>query len=222
MFQVLGSCSQPLSLQDMQLIKVPQSDFSCAEDAAAGTSPWVYAGLAPAILLFFVVAGFLLHRLQLSRGLCEISQLPDKAPRIFDDKTAVGHNILIFRKFREVPLTPLFRYWRTKPWNISILLHSRDSNQPKKRLSRTFSGDKRDIVVVQRDADIAADDERFLPLRGLQYADPQYVNCDLNSNKSTSASEHLYSEVAEVKETIPKYNIPIPNVKCPDVKVSMI
>ena len=127
----------------MQLIKVPQSDFSCAEDAAAGTSPWVYAGLAPAILLFFVVAGFLLHRLQLSRGLCEISQLPDKAPRIFDDKTAVGHNILIFRKFREVPLTPLFRYWRTKPWNISILLHSRDSNQPKKRLSRTFSGDKR-------------------------------------------------------------------------------
>ena len=119
-------------------------------------------------------------------------------------------------------MTPLYRYWRTKPWNISILLHSRDSNQPKKRLSRTFSGDKRDIVVVQRDTDIAADDERFLPLRGLQYADPQYVNCDLNSNKSTSASEHLYSEVAEVKETIPKYNIPIPNVKCPDVKVSMI
>ena len=46
MFQVLGSCSQPLSLQDTQLIKVPPSDFSCAEDAAAGTSPWVYAGLA--------------------------------------------------------------------------------------------------------------------------------------------------------------------------------
>ena len=125
-------------------------------------------------------------------------------------------------KFRQVPLIPLYRYWRTKPWNISVLLHSRDNNQPKKRLSRTFSGDKRDIVVVQRDTDIAADDERFLPLRGLQYADPQYVNCDLNSNKSTSASEHLYSEVAEVKETIPKYNIPIPNVKCPDVKVSMI
>ena len=79
LFQVLGSCSQPLSLQDTQLIKVPQSDFSCAEDTAAGTSPWVYAGLAPAILLFFVVAGFLLHRFELSRGICEISQFPDKA-----------------------------------------------------------------------------------------------------------------------------------------------
>ena len=78
MFQVLGSCSQPLSLQDTQLIKVPQSDFSCAEDTAAGTSPWVYAGLAPAILLFFVVAGFLLHRLQLSMGFHEILQCPFK------------------------------------------------------------------------------------------------------------------------------------------------
>ena len=66
--------------------------------------------------------------------------------------------------------------------------------------------------------DLAGDDNRFLPLRGLEYADPEYVNFDHNSN----ASEHLYVEVAEVTETVPKYNIPLTNVNCPDVKVSVI
>ena len=109
----------------------------------------------------------------------------------------------------------LFTCWSKKPWDISILLHKHD--QPKKRLSRTFSGDKRDIKVIQQ-KELAGDDGRFLVLRGLEYADPEYVNLDINSN----ASEHLYTEVAEVRETVPNYTIPLTNVNCPDVKVSVI
>lgn len=107
-------------------------------------------------------------------------------------------------------------YWTKKGWNLSIMFHRKD-NRPKKRLSRTFTGDKKDIVVLQQDS-IGADSDRFLPLKGLNYVDPEYQNLDLNSNQS----EHLYSDIAEVTETVPKYNIPIGNVQCPDVKVSMI
>ena len=71
--------------------------------------------------------------------------------------------------------------------------------------------------MMQRD-DVLLDDGKFLPLKGLNYADPEYVNLDLNSNKS----EHLYSELADVTETVPNYRIPIPNVNCPDVKISSI
>ena len=106
--------------------------------------------------------------------------------------------------------------WRKKPWKHFSVVRHRD-HRPKKKLSRTFSGDKKDIVVLQQ-TDISNDDERFVPLRGLQYADPEYANFDMNSNRS----EHLYSEVAEVKETGPNYSIPIPNTNCPDVKVSVI
>ena len=111
----------------------------------------------------------------------------------------------------------IVRCWSKKPWNLSIHLHNK-RDPPKKRLSRTFSGDKRDIKVIQQKDLAAGDDNRFLPLRGLEYADPEYVNFDHNSN----ASEHLYVEVAEVTETVPNYNIPLTNVNCPDVKVSVI
>jgi len=106
----------------------------------------------------------------------------------------------------------LYICWKRKPW-ISCFREP----TPKKKLSRRFSGDKRDIVVMQRD-DVLLDDGKFLPLKGLNYADPEYVNLDLNSNKS----EHLYSELADVTETVPNYRIPIPNVNCPDVKISSI
>lgn len=105
--------------------------------------------------------------------------------------------------------------WKRKPWSSCFRQPT-----PRKKLSRRFSGDKRDIVVMQRD-DVFVDDGKFLPLKGLNYADPEYVNLDLNSNKSPQ-SEHLYSELAEVTETVPNYKIPIPNVNCPDVKISSI
>ena len=109
----------------------------------------------------------------------------------------------------------IFRCWSKNLWNLSRHLHNK-RDPPKKRLSRTFSGDKRDIKVIQqKDLAFSGDDNRFLPLRGLEYADPEYVNLDHNSN----ASEHLYVEVAE---TVPNYNIPLTNVNCPDVKVSVI
>jgi len=95
-----------------------------------------------------------------------------------------------------------FFWWKKKPWNLSLFKHGKG----KKRLSVNFSGDKKDIKVLQNE-DIDAS-EGFLQLPGLQdYGDQQ---------------EHLYAEVAEVTETVPNYTIPLTNVNCPDVKVSVL
>ena len=104
--------------------------------------------------------------------------------------------------------------WKKRPCNFSIMFHRRQT--PKKRLSKNFNGDKRDIVVLQEN--LVDDDRRFLTLSGKNFCDPEYANIDLNSNRS----EHLYSSIAEVTETVPKYTIPIANIQCPDVKTTPI
>ena len=85
----------------------------------------------------------------------------------------------------------------------------------RKKISAKFSGDKKDIKVVQNNEVEAS--EGFLQLPGLDnYGDLAY----------SDKNEPLYAEVeeAEVTETVPKYNIPLPqtNVNCPDVKISVI
>eukprot|EP00092_Neocalanus_flemingeri_P029420 GFUD01031945.1.p1 GENE.GFUD01031945.1~~GFUD01031945.1.p1 ORF type:complete len:556 (+),score=149.18 GFUD01031945.1:228-1670(+) len=97
-----------------------------------------------------------------------------------------------------------FFWWKKKPWNLSLFKHSKK----KKRLSAHFSGDKKDIKVLQNE-DIDAT-EGFLQLSGLA----DYGNGE--------QSENLYAEVAEVTETVPKYSIPLTNVQCPDVKISVL
>jgi len=99
-------------------------------------------------------------------------------------------------------------WWRKKPWSLSIFKHKRK----RKRLSANFSGSKKDIKVVQND-DIDAT-AGFLQLPGLE---------DYGDTKDESEhNEHLYAEVAEVTETVPNYNIPLTNVQCPDVKISVL
>jgi len=99
-------------------------------------------------------------------------------------------------------------WWKKKPWSLSILKHKRK----RKRLSANFSGSKKDIIVVQND-DIDAT-AGFLQLPGLE----DYGDTKENSDNN----EHLYAEVAEVTETVPNYNIPLTNVQCPDVKISVL
>jgi len=99
-------------------------------------------------------------------------------------------------------------WWKKKPWSLSILKHKRK----RKRLSANFSGSKKDIKVVQND-DIDAT-AGFLQLPGLE----DYGDTKENSDNN----EHLYAEVAEVTETVPNYNIPLTNVQCPDVKISVL
>ena len=99
---------------------------------------------------------------------------------------------------------------------VIFYLRRKMNETPRKKLSASFR-DKRDIVVIQKE-NIAVDDDKFIPLRGLDNVDPEYQNLDLNSNQS----EHMYADIFEVKETVPNYNIPIANIQCPDVKVSMI
>lgn len=99
-------------------------------------------------------------------------------------------------------------WWRKKPWSLSIFKHKRK----RKRLSANFSGSKKDIKVVQND-DIDAT-AGFLQLPGLEdYGD---------TKEESEHNEHLYAEVAEVTETVPNYNIPLTNVQCPDVKISVL
>jgi len=98
-------------------------------------------------------------------------------------------------------------WWKRKPWSLSVLKHKRK----RKRLSANFSGSKKDIKVVQNE-DIDA--EGFLQLPGLEdYGDIK---------EESDNNEHLYAEVAEVTETVPNYNIPLTNVACPDVKISVL
>ena len=97
-----------------------------------------------------------------------------------------------------------FFWWKKKPWNLSILKHKRK----KKTLSANFSGSKKDIKVMQNE-DIDAT-EGFLQLPGLE---------DYGNTNDSDRSENLY---AEVTETVPNYNIPLTNVNCPDVKISVL
>ena len=52
--------------------------------------------------------------------------------------------------------------------------------------------------------------EGFLQLPGLE---------DYGNTNDSDRSENLY---AEVTETVPNYNIPLTNVNCPDVKISVL
>ena len=77
----------------------------------------------------------------------------------------------------------------------------------RKRLSTNV--EKKDIKVLQNN-DVEAS-VGFLQLPGLETA-----------NYGEVIDEHLYADVAEVTETVPKYTIPVTNANFPDVKVSIL
>ena len=107
----------------------------------------------------------------------------------------------------------LFCCWRRKGWNLSVLVHRREI--PRKKLSRTFSGSKSEIRVVQNKNSAGAE-AGFVELTTSLC--PEYGNIEAGDNRS----EHLYSELSELRvaETVPSYHIPVTNVHCPDVKIS--
>ena len=74
---------------------------------------------------------------------------------------------------------------------------------------------KSEIRVVQN-KNLVGSDKGFLELS--TSLNPEYSNLVQADNRS----EHLYTELAEVrvKETVPSYHIPVTNVQCPDVKIS--
>ena len=104
--------------------------------------------------------------------------------------------------------------WKKKRWNLSVLIHRRE--RPQKKLSRAFSGSKSEIRVVQN-KNLAGPDDRFLQLTTSLCAEYSNLGPPVDSR-----SEHLYTELAEVRETVPSYHIPVTNVQCPDVKISEI
>lgn len=107
----------------------------------------------------------------------------------------------------------LFCCWRRKGWNLSVLVHKRE--MPKKKFSRTFSGSKSEIRVVQNKNGAGAE-AGFVELTTSLC--PDYGNIE----SMDSRSEHLYTELSELRvgETVPSYHIPVTNVQCPDVKIS--
>ena len=103
--------------------------------------------------------------------------------------------------------------WRKKGCSFSKLFRKKE--RPKLKLSRTFSGSKSEIRVVQN-KNLVGSDKGFLELSTT--LSPEYSNLVQADNRS----EHLYTELAEVtvRETVPSYHIPVTNVQCPDVKIS--
>jgi len=105
--------------------------------------------------------------------------------------------------------------WKRKGCSLSKLFRKKE--RPKHKLSRTFSGSKSEIRVVQN-KNLVGSDKGFLQLSTSLC--PEYSNLVPADNRS----EHLYTELAEVtvRETVPSYHIPVTNVQCPDVKISEI
>ena len=88
-------------------------------------------------------------------------------------------------------------YWRKKPWILSIF-----RTKEKKRLSvgPNFTGNKKDIKVIQREVEPG---EHLIPV--------------LSEGIQQEQDEEEKQETENVYETIPPYNIP---ANFPDVKVS--
>ena len=88
-------------------------------------------------------------------------------------------------------------YWRKKPWILSIF-----RTKEKKRLSvgPNFTGNKKDIKVIQREVEPG---EHLIPV--------------LSEGIHQEQDEEEKQETENVYETIPPYNIP---ANFPDVKVS--
>ena len=70
---------------------------------------------------------------------------------------------------------------------------------------------------MQKDYDLVGDKRKFLSLRGLSFVE----NENLNREESFKRTDHVYSEIVEVTETVPNYKI-TKFISCPDVKISSI